>query len=215
MGTLRIAPLLLFATLVAVPATAQGIPDNIPDDPGESLADRHWKQIEESYRGLLGRFFSGGSFNVAPIGGPVYQIGLGLGYTVESGDALTLHFGARAVPPTVDARTARSGLGDGAFFGRLGYELNGTRFFGSTPLGWRTALGLGVGVLSGTDLTAALFEVAPTYALIVRDSWSVPAGIRLSLATIDNRDPDATLTRAFLGIHLGVRWHWMRRDRLD
>ena len=214
MKTLRIAPFLLLATLVAAPATGQGIPDNIPDKPGESLADRLREQMEERYRGVLGRFFSGGSFDLAPIGGPVYQFGLGLGYTLEAGDALTFHLGGRAVPATTDG-TAGSQLDDGAVFGRLGYELNGTRFFGPTPLGWRTALGLGVGVLRGDDLTAALFEVAPTYALIVRDSWSVPAGLRLSLATIDNRDPDARLTRAFLGFHLGVRWHWMRYGRLD
>ena len=215
MRMLRIAPFFLLGALAAAPATAQGIPDNIPDKPGESLADRHWDRMEERYRGLLSRFFSGGSFDVAPIAGPVYQLELGLGYTLETGDALTLHVGGRTVPAMIGARTASPAFGDGAFFGRLGYELSGTRFFGASPLGWRSALGLGVGVLSGTDLTAALFEVAPTYALIVRDSWSVPAGLRLSLATIDNRDPDATLTRAFLGIHFGVRWHWMHRDRLD
>lgn len=215
MRTLRIASLLLLGSLAAAPIAAQGIPDNIPDRPGESLADRNRERMVERYRGLLGRFFTDGSVAMAPLGGPAYQLNAGVGLMLENGDAVLLAAGARAVPADPDGRFAGSLPNDGAWVAGVAYELSGTRVLGSSPLGWRTALGLGVGIMRGEELTAATFEVAPTYALLVGRNWSVPVAVRFSLSTIDNRDPDARLTRAFVGLDLGVRWHWLRRDRLD
>ena len=72
MRTHRFAPLLLIlAAAVAAPATAQGVPDEIPDDPEESLADREERRLIERYRGALGQFFGMGGFAVAPATGPV------------------------------------------------------------------------------------------------------------------------------------------------
>ncbi|MFO7892573.1 MAG: hypothetical protein R6U63_02465 [Longimicrobiales bacterium] len=212
----RLAPILLMASVAAAdPAVGQGIPENIPDKPGESLADRHRERMVERYRGLLGRFFTGGSFAVAPVSGPAYQMNAGLGLTFQNGDAVLFSAGARAAPPDPDSPLAAKGWNEGAWLAGLGYELSGTRVFGSTPLGWRTALGLGVGVMHGTDLSAATLEVAPTYALMVRHGWSVPVGLRLSVSTLDSRDANATVTRGFLGLQIGVRWHLVRRERTD
>jgi hypothetical protein len=210
----RIPPLVLLALLAAAPVAGQGIPDNIPDDPEESLADREQKRMIERYRSFLGRFFTGGTMAVAPLG-PAYQLDLAVGYTLQNGDALALSAGARTVPPSRNGLSSDLGTNDGAWMIGFDYQLHGTRLLGTSPLGWRSALGLGAGVMRGTDLTAAFFQLKPSYALIARSSWSVPVGLTLSVATIDNRDPDASLTRAFLGVQLGVRWHLVRRDRLD
>lgn len=220
MHTRRLAPLLLLLAVAvpAIPVMAQGIPDNIPDEPGESLADREKDRMIERYRGLLGRFFADGGFAVAPATGPAYQFNAGLGVMIQSGDALLFHLGARAAPPVTsagDAPAVDSGLNEGAWMFGVGYELRGTRFLGETPTGWRSALGLGAGVMAGSDLTSAFFEVAPRYAVLTGSTWSVPVGLRLSVVTTDSRDLESRLTRAFLGFEVGVRWHLLRRDRLD
>lgn len=211
-----IAPILLIASLAAAaPAAGQWLPDHIPDDSEEWLADRTRERMIERYRGVLGRFFTDGSFAMAPFAGPAYQVNTGLGLTLDSGDAVLLNLAVRTVPFDPQGPLAENGWDEAAWIVGAGYELRGTRFLGASPLGWRTALGLGLGVMSGADLTAVTFDVTPTYDLVVRRDWSVPVGLRLSVSTIDSRDPDASITRAFLGLHLGVRWHLVRRDKLD
>lgn len=220
MGTHRIASLLLLLAVAVptIPLTAQGIPDHIPDEPGKSPADRQEERLAERYRGFVGRLFADGSLAVAPVADPAYQVDLGLGIRVHEGDALLLHVGARRAPQVTsgsDALVIEPGATDVAWMVGVGYELRGIRFLGETPTGWRSALDFGGGVMVSPDLTSAFFEVGPKYAVLTGSTWSVPVGLRLSLVTTDGRDLDTRLTRAFLGIEIGVRWHLMRRDRLD
>jgi hypothetical protein len=213
MPTRRIAPILLVASLAAAaPAAGQWIPDNIPE---ESLADWTQDRMIERYRGVLGRFFANGSFAMAPLVGPNYQMNAGLGLTLRSGDALILNAAVRAAPPDPDGPLAESGWNEGAVIVAGTYELRGTRAFGDSPIGWRTGLGLGLGVMHGAHLTAMTFDVTPTYDLVVRQDWSVPMGLRLSVSTIESRETVSSISRAFLGLDVGVRWHLVRRERLD
>jgi hypothetical protein len=212
----RIAPILLVASLAVVPpAEGQWLPDDIPGDSEEWLPDRTRERMIERYRGVLGRLFTEGSAGLSPFGGPAYQMNTGLGLTLESGDAVLLNVAVRAIPSEPESPLTESAWNQAALIVGGGYELRGTRVFGASPLGWRTALGLGIGVMSGTDLTATTFEVTPTYDLVVRQGWSVPVGLRLSVSTLGGQDRDTYVTRPFLGLQLGVRWHLARREKLD
>lgn len=216
MPYVRLVPVLLLFALGATstPGTAQAIPDNIPDEPGESLVDREKKRLEERFRGTLSRFFSGGGLDVAPFAaeGLGYQANVNVGMDLPGGDAILLALAARGVPGRLGSEIPRPGLGETAWYYGVGYELSATRLLGPTPLAQRSAIGFGVGVLRG-DVSVLALEVGPTYDVLVRNSWSMPVGIRLSVATVG--DQDVATTRAFLGINLGVRWHWARRDKLE
>lgn len=209
-------PILLILAFGAAstPAVAQGIPDNIPDLPGESLVDREKERMEERYRGTLSRFFTAGSFDVAPITGTGlgYQANASAGMYLESGDALLLAVGTRVVPAPDSLEFAQSGFHKPQWHFGVAYEVNGTRFLGSSPHARRSALGLGVGVLY-SEVSALAFEIAPSYNLLQRDAWSFPAGVKLNFTVVSG--PEASVGRAFLGLTFGIRWHWMHRDRLD
>lgn len=212
----RIAPILLVASLAAAaPAAGQWLPDHIPDDSEEWLADRTRERMIERYRGVLGRFFTEGTFAMAPFGGPTYQANAGLGMTLESGDAVALNVAVRAASLNSSAPPGDNDWSEAAVIVGAGYEVSGSRVFGASPVGWRSALGFGLGVMSGTDFTVATFDVKPTYDLLVRQDWSVPVGLRISVSSIDAGDRDAFLTRPFVGFHLGVRRHLARRGKLD
>lgn len=225
MKHLQPVPILLILGFGAVstPAIAQGIPDNIPDKPGESLVDRERERMEERYRSTLSRFFTTFSFDMAVTPGPHlhqlatgdgfgYQANVGVGMHLESGDALLLSVGTRVIPAPTSVDATRPAYRDPQWYFGVGYEVSGTRFLGSSPTAQRSALGLGVGVLSA-EVSALAFEIAPTYALLQRDAWSFPVGVKLNVATF--RSTDLSVTRTFLGVNLGVRWHWMHRDRLE
>lgn len=215
MMTARLGATLLVLSLGAVPAAtlAQGIPDHIPDTPGESPADREKDRLEERYRGLLSRFYTAGSVDLAPLtrDGLGYQANINVGMNVGGGDAVFLAFAARDVPLQLTEDPVRPGRQPEGYVA-VGYMLRGTRLLGPSRLAQRSALNVSVGVLSGA-VSALAFEVAPTYDILVRDSWSVPAGVKLSVATV--RGEEASVTRSFVGLSLGVRWQWARRDRLE
>lgn len=216
MKTLTLAPILLALSMgSAAPALAQAIPDNIPDKPGESPADRERERMEERFRGFFSRFYTSVNMDLAPItaGGFAYGGTITLGMNVENGDNLFLTVSARDFPSRYEVTSdpIEPGRAPEQYVG-VGYGLSGTRFFGETETGWRTALNMGVGVLSG-EVSVLAFEVGPTYDLISGDAWAVPAGIKLNVATFGN--DVASVTRAFLGVSLGVRWHWGQRERLD
>lgn len=216
MKRLEPVPILLLLALGAAstPAVAQGIPDNIPDLPGESLVDREKERMEERYRGTLSRFFTAGTFDVAPVPsrGWGYGASVNLGMSLESGDALLLSVATRVLPAAPESLDGPRRLGESQSYFGVRYEVNGTRFLGSSPHARRSALGLGVGVLH-SEVEALAFEIAPTYDLLQRDAWSFPIGVKLNLAMVS--DSEVSVTRTFLAVNLGVRWHWMHRDRLD
>lgn len=216
MPNVRLVPVLLLVALGATssPGLGQAIPDNIPDEPGESLVDREKKRLEERFRGTLSRFFSGGGFDVAPLAaeGLGYQANVNVGMYLPGGDALLLAVAARDVPARLGSEIPDPGRRWTEWYYSVGYELSATRLLGPTPFAQRSAIGLGVGVLSG-EVSVLALDLGPTYDVIQRDSWSVPVGVRLNVAMVGSRD--IAVTRAFLGVSLGVRWHWARRDKLE
>jgi hypothetical protein len=209
----RVVQFLLIASLVpAAPAAGQWIPDYSPEEP---LADWHKERMIERYRSVLGRMFADGGFAFGPFGGPAYQVNMALGMTLPAGDAVFVTAAVRGAAPEPDMARAGTGLNDGAGILGLGYEMRGTRAFGDTPLGWRTGLGLGVGVLTSMDLVAATFDITPTYDLVVRHDLAVPVGLRFSVSNLVGGDTGPSLTRSFVGLHVGGRWHLATRKRLD
>lgn len=217
MKKLPLATLLMPVALAgAVPALAQGIPDNIPDEPGESLVDRERERMEERYRGFLSRFFTMGTLELDPVTQSRlgYQGTVSLGLDVWNDDAVYLAVSARNLPVRAEVTSdpIEPGRRVEQYYG-AGYALSGTRILGhESPLGRRSNLNLGVGVLTG-EVSVLAFEVAPTYDLMVRDGWAVPMGIKLNVATFGS---DAgSVTRTFAGLSVGVRWRWLRRERLE
>lgn len=219
MHALKVAPILVLIAFGAGPAPtlAQQIPDYIPDEPGQSLADREKERMEERFRGTLSRFFSTSSVQLAPMtdNGVAYQANVGVGMRVGYADALYLNIGTRSFPsPRIaDSSQPLTFLQGRQWYLGAGYQLSGTRITGPSALGRRTALGLGMGVLMAETGTAVTVDIAPTYELMARDWWSLPIGVNLSLAMIGNED--AAVTRAFLGLNVGVRLHWVRRERVE
>ena len=215
MRALRALPILLLAVgVVSAPAGAQEIPDNIPDLPGESPADRARERLEERYRPITSRFFLGAAVDVAPFstGGVAYQSNLNIGMGFPGGDALMLAFSGRELPVQYGTDVPDPGQSSEWYVG-VGYEMSGERLLGSSPLGRRAALGLGVGVLNG-EASALAMEISPTYHVLAGSSWSVPVGVRLSMALVGTGGTE-TLTRMFLGFNLGVRWYWAQREKLE
>lgn len=206
----------IFAALAVLalssPVAAQEIPDYIPDDAEESLADREQKRMTERYRHILSRFFSTGSVDMAPVTdhGFGYQASVGVGYRLPSDDAVFATLGARAFPSR--DLLARGTVDAAQWHVRIGYQAAGTGWFGDSPWAHRLAVDLGAGVLVGRTARAMTVDVAPTYAVLQRDGWSVPVGVRLDLTALGVAD--AAVARAFLAVELGVRWQWLRRERL-
>lgn len=219
MNAMKAGPtLLLLACLGASPAAAQAIPDNIPDVPGESPADRAKERLEERYRGTLSRFFTGGSMDVAPItaDGLSYGASASLGMRFRSGDAVYAFVSARdaAVGPVqVDGEEPLPGASHSVWYLGLGYQLRAMRFVEPSPLAQRGALNFGLGVMGDDEVSTLAVDISPTYDLLQRNGWSVPAGLKLSLAAVGDRD--LFVTRAFVGLTLGIQRHFGRRDRLE
>lgn len=218
---LAAATLLLLLAAPAAPAAAQGVPDYIPDEPGESLLDRERERQRERYRSFFSRFFSVGGVAMAPItrNGLGYASEAGIGMHLDSGDALFLAVGTRLFP---DAQrfSAPAGLGPSAsapeLYAAVGYELSATRALGESAFADRAALRMGVGVLVART-GAITLDIGPTYELfrgqLRGHNWSLPVGPRLTVAMIS--DPDVTLARTFLGLNAGFRWQFMGRERMD
>ena len=216
MPKLQIAATLLLATLIAAPAAGQEIPDEIPDVPGESPADRMKERFLERHADLLSRLFSTGTFDVAPVGDPgvaglEYQANMRLGLDFRSGDALFVTLSNRRVPVTISTTPAdfEESL---SWYGGVGYAVSGTRVLGDSRAGRRSALNVELGLWSGPT-SATILDLAPTYEIFARDSWSVPVGVRFSMGRIDG--PNGAVTRSFVGLSLGAKWHFFARSRVE
>lgn len=210
MPRLPILPTLLL-TLLAAPAAAQGIPDYIPDLPGESPADRAQERLIESHRGFLGRVFTLGSFDAAPLPGDAlgYQSNLRLGLEFRNGDAVFLAMNARVLP----AGDPPVGQGGPIWYAGLGYTMSGTRLLGSSEAAERSALSTEVGWWPGESSSLVALDVSPTYEVLRGAWWSLPVGARFSLAGIIG--PDGAMLDPFVGLTAGVKLHVFARDRLE
>lgn len=211
---LHLAPTLLLLLLCPTAAAAQAIPDNIPDVPGESPADRERERAEERYRGTLSRLFTTGSFDMAPVtgAGAAYQTNLNLGLNLRSGDAVFAFASTRGTPADIDGGIPLLGGHQSVWYYGIGYVMSGTRVLGDSPLARRSALNLGVGVVDG-EVASVAVDIGPTYDLLRGDFWSLPAGIKLSLAAV--RDDNASMTSAFLGFTIGVQRQFGHREKLE
>jgi hypothetical protein len=205
---------LLLLLLCPTAAAAQAVPDDIPDVPGEGPADRWRERIEERYRGTFSRFFTTGSFDMAPVtaAGAAHQTNFNLGLTFRSGDAVFAFASTRRAPADIEDGVSVLGGRKPVWYYGVGYVMSGTRLLGDSPLARRSALNLGVGVVDG-DVASVAVDVAPTYDLLGGDFWSVPAGLKLSLATV--RNDEIAMTNAFLGFTIGVQRKFGHRDKLE
>lgn len=210
MKMLLLLPLLLCPTAAA----AQAVPDEIPDVPGEGPADRWQERLEERYRGTLSRFFTSGSFDMAPVtgAGAAHQTNVNLGLNFRNGDAVFAFASTRRLPTDIDGGIQGVGRRQAVWYYGFGYIMSGTRVLGDSPLARRSALNLGVGVVDG-EVASVAVDVSPTYDLLGGNFWSVPAGLKLSLAAV--RDDHASMTSAFVGFTIGVKWQFGHRDRLE
>lgn len=209
-----ILPTLLLALIAApltAPAAAQDIPDNIPDLPGESPTDRAKERLVESHRGFLSRLFTTGSFDAGPLAGNglAYQSNFSLGLDFQSGDAVFLAISGRMLP---DRDPLSIGEEPWIVYAGLGYTARGTRFLGSSEAARRSALTTELGVWSGEASLVAL-DLSPTYEILRGAFWSVPAGVRFSLARISS--PDGAVLHPFVGLTIGARVHFFARERLE
>ena len=210
--TLALVPLLLLAG--AATAMAQDIPDWIPTDPTESLGDRERARFEERHRGTISRFSAMGSLGLAPPErhGLAYQLNINANLHFRNGEALFLFLSAQDRPSTVDTQTSLPHMREQVQSAGIGYQVSAMRFLGASDLGRRGALNLGLGMMAGEG-TALALEIEPTYDILAGAFWSVPLGLKLSLATF--KSPDARLRWAFLTVSLGIQHHFGYRQRLE
>jgi hypothetical protein len=216
MKKIQFAPVLLaFAVLTvgAASVAAQAVPDNIPDLPGESPADRAQERMKERYRGVLSRFYTIGYADLAPINanGFAYGADFQFGYQFRSGDALFLTTATRSLPFERDDRGLPEGRATLLMLGG-GFDISGTRVFGDSPAAQRAGLGVGVSAV-WADVRSTAFDLHPTYAVLQGRSWSLPVGVKLSYAFFHG--PDAHLSKPFVGITLGVKHRFGQRERME
>lgn len=206
------APVLLLIVLSAAPIAAQAVPDNIPDVPGESPADRAQERMKERYRGILSRFYATGYMDLAPItaNGFAYGADFEVGYQFRSGDALFLTTATRALPFERDEGLP-SGRATLLMLGG-GYDISGARFFGDSPAAQRAGLAVGMSAV-WAEVTSVAVDVNPTYAVFEGHKWSMPVGVKLSYMFFHG--PDADLSRPFVGMTVGVKHHFGRRERME
>lgn len=214
MTRLPILPTLLLALIaapVAAPVAAQAIPDNIPDLPGESPADRAKERFVESHRGFLGRLFTTGSFDAGPVPGDglAYQSNVSVGLDFRSGDAMFLAINSRMLP---DAEPLSVGDEAWIWYAGVGYTVSGTRFLGPSETARRSALTTELGVWPG-EVSLVALDLSPTYEILRGAFWSVPAGVRFSLARVSG--PDAAVLHPFVGLTIGAKVHLFYRDRTE
>ena len=215
MQRLALLVVLSLLSFTGSPLAGQAIPDWIPDQPGESPADRAQERLEERFRGTISRFFTTGGFDLAPFPGEgsTYQANVSLGMSFSSGDAVFLFASSREL--VGDGSGAESTLHGSAtaWYGGVGYQISALRFVEPSELARRSSLNVGAGLIKVGELEGGVLEVAPTYHLVEGRSWSLPVGLKLSLAALGSETGTAT-TDAFVGLSLGIRHHFGERQKL-
>ena len=207
--------ILLVALLLPATASAQDIPDDIPDSPSpRELDERREKWLKERHHATLSRLFASTKMAVAPLPGVLgYGVQVAGGVQLERGGAILWATDIYQIP--VKTGTSNRVLPKGdveAFFATsLQLQLSLRRLLAPSKLANRSALALGMGWSGGTAGNGGMsLSVTPEYILPVNSYWSLPIGF--SLNTIVNSAPEAR--RTFLGLHVGVRTHFGQRRQL-
>ena len=189
--------LLLAALAVPAAAHAQAIPDDIPDGPNRSPRDRQRARFEERYHSTLSRLFVASHVATgAAVGGAAGTFAVETrvegGLYVGRGGAVYASLGVRgplgALLADDDALTATYATGVGV---RL-------------PLDRRLSVAIGASAQRGGASTGAV-EVSPQLRLPVGTFWTVPLGLRLTVAGAGGQ------ARAFVGFSVGAEISASRR----
>lgn len=204
---MRILVLLLVAS-VALPTSAQFVPDEFPDAT-ESMAERNRRDLVERHRGFLSGLYSESAFAVGPqAGAPDLLAGATAenGYRFASGDALALVTAYRA-PLALDPVSRLPEAGS-VLLGANG-TLALRRFAPSSGLARRAELGIGVSALFDEAATIPTLDITPRVTIPLTPVMSLPVGVRIS-----HELGDATPRGTFVGLSIGVRRIWADEARM-
>ena len=200
---------ILLLVALAAPLGAQVIPDEFPR-PGDPLADRTVRDLEERHLGFLTRFYSVSDASASPAYndfGAAVATNVEIGYQLLNGDAIAL-FGtletelARAVidpvfdVPLGSAVGARYVLGlerfaDGGLYENAEVALGATQF---------------TGFVSGTAL-----DLAPRYVFPSGKPWRYVVGVQARHLV---QASDERQRRWFVGPTFGVRFQYVPKSRI-
>jgi hypothetical protein len=204
---LAITMLLILAGAPA--ASAQWVPDTIPQDPEESLADKQRKRFEQRHHATLSNLFVGN----ATAGmldwrgnAPMFGSGMEVGKHLQGGGAVYVAAGVAMIPQAdlFGATTAWSYLS-------ASYDLPLSAVFPQRD-GLRNVLfGLGAGAWGGEDALLSM-EISPRYRLRPHPDWEMPVGFRVTRLVAGVGD--GVVGQTYIGPVVSVRYRLFRRDVL-
>lgn len=205
--------LALCIILAATPAIAlaQAVPDNVPDNPEESAADRERERLIERHRQQLAPLFGSTTVAVSPFGssGATVELMVRGGANMSNGDAISVGVGTRTSMLAVQLDDEFP-VGSSYLFS-LGLDIGLRRFESTSRLLRRSSIGLGFGGITGQE-NAVMLELQPTYTIRVNQFWSLPIGIR-GTALMGGTGEGPT-DHHFLGVAAGIKVNLLTRDRL-
>ena len=193
---------------------AQAIPDNIPDVPGESPADRARERLKERHRAELSRIFVASHIAVGPMSGNdgyLVDFLVQAGIDLRGGGALHAAVGSRSASIANQSTSTFGQRGNTSYLFSVGYDVPMRHLVPAWKACDRCALGLAIGgLIAGVGV--ATLDVGPKYVLPVNRYWSVPLGLKLSTVVLGKSD--AAIQQTFLGLSIGARVRFAHRDRL-
>lgn len=198
----------LLAVLLALPASAQLVPDEFPDA-SESMADRARRDLVERHRGFLSGLYAESGIAIGPqAGAPSVLAGGSLegGYRFRSGDGIALLSSYRAPlqgTPLGDEATAGVALLGAQAIVSLGRVAPGSE------LARRAEVAVGMTALFDDDATIPTVELSPRVAFPLTPVLSLPVGLRIS-----HELGDATPRGTFVGLSIGLRRIWADEARM-
>lgn len=202
---MRVLAVLLLVAFT-VPLGAQVIPDEFPR-PGEPLADRTVRDLEERHLGFLTRLYATSDATASPA---YSEFGVGVatnlevGYQLRSGNAV-------AVFGTLEAELGRA-LGNPALDAQTGSALGARYVLGLGRFVDENAeVALGVtqyrGALQGTAV-----ELAPRYVFPSGKPWRYVVGVQAR--RIAEASGDRPVRQWFVGPTFGVRFQYVPASRM-
>lgn len=199
----------LLALVLALPATAQVVPDEVPDH-NEPFAERVRKDLVERHRSFLSGLYSEGTVAAGPVVGSPLAHGsatLEGGYRFDSGNAVALVTTVQTPlglnPVTGDPLDDVTGY----VGGQLGLALR--RVAPGAAWARRAELGVGVGAAFFGGSAAPVVHLAPRVVLPLTPTLSAPVGLRVSqeIGGDVGRGP-------FVGLSVGLRRIWADQARM-
>ena len=146
--------ILLVALLLPATASAQDIPDDIPDSPSpRELDERREKRLKERHHATLSRLFASTKMAVAPLPGALgYGVQVAGGVQLERGGAILWATDIYQIPVKTGTSNRVLPRGDvEAFFATsLQLQLSLRRLLAPSKLANRSAVALGMGWSGGT-----------------------------------------------------------------